>query len=76
MYDSVFYRKPDAPCKGCSDRFLGCHGCCQKYADWVREEKTITDKILSEKATENLKKETEIKLCIKRKKERTRWKKN
>lgn len=21
----------NAPCKGCQDRALGCHGCCERY---------------------------------------------
>lgn len=28
------YRKNIAPCKGCEDRCVGCHGSCQKYMDW------------------------------------------
>ena len=31
--DSI-YRKNIAPCKGCEDRYVGCHGSCQKYMDW------------------------------------------
>lgn len=23
-----------APCKGCTDRFIGCHGKCDRYIDW------------------------------------------
>ena len=24
----------DAPCKGCADRFVGCHGVCEKFAKY------------------------------------------
>jgi len=24
----------DAPCKGCADRFVGCHGVCEKFAQY------------------------------------------
>lgn len=23
------------PCKGCADRYLGCHGECNKYKNWT-----------------------------------------
>ena len=26
-----------APCKGCHDRAVGCHGKCEKYAAWQVE---------------------------------------
>ena len=25
------------PCKGCTDRKLGCHGMCRKYQEWKKE---------------------------------------
>lgn len=69
MYDvtnTLFYRKPDCPCKGCSDRNAGCHSACEKYADWSKEEKAINDKITAAKMTETMKNEVELK-GIKRK---------
>lgn len=27
--------KPQAPCRNCSDRVLGCHGTCIQYNDYV-----------------------------------------
>ena len=24
----------DAPCKGCTDRFAGCHASCERYKEW------------------------------------------
>ena len=68
MCNSFFYRKPDAPCKCCEDRRVGCHSICEKYAKWVEEEKAISDKIIAKKSAENLKVENEIKKCIKRNK--------
>lgn len=26
-----------APCMGCTDRTLGCHGSCWRYIDWTEE---------------------------------------
>ena len=26
--------RPEAPCKNCKERYLGCHGDCEKYADF------------------------------------------
>lgn len=66
--NSLFYRKPDSPCKGCTDRFLGCHGTCEDYAAWSKEEKEIGDKIKEERHTEFMKCEPEIRGYIKRKK--------
>ena len=68
MINDLFYRNPMAPCKGCSDRTAGCHGNCEGYAAWVKEKEAINDKILSNKTTENLSKETAINSLIKRKK--------
>ena len=28
-------RQPEAPCKGCEDRFIGCHGLCEKYIEFT-----------------------------------------
>ena len=40
-YNQVFNRresvKPQtSPCKDCNSRAVGCHGLCEKYADWAR----------------------------------------
>ena len=35
-------RKPKAPCKDCANRVLGCHGTCERYAEYktgIAEEK-------------------------------------
>lgn len=29
--------KPIAPCKDCTDRYVGCHVDCEKYNDFVRK---------------------------------------
>lgn len=40
-----------APCKGCSERHVGCHSTCEKYqafrkeADRLREERLVQRKI-------------------------------
>ena len=33
----------DCPCKGCGLRQVGCHGECQKYAEWRNEEHKRTE---------------------------------
>lgn len=33
--------KPDGPCKGCSDRHMGCHGKCLRYIDWKQEREVM-----------------------------------
>ena len=41
---SCFHREIKPPCKGCSDRRVGCHGDCQKYSEYKAEldgEKTV-----------------------------------
>lgn len=43
--------KKKAPCKGCQDRHVGCHGKCDRYlafrkeADRLREERLVQRKI-------------------------------
>lgn len=29
--------RPNAPCKDCSDRYLGCHDKCEKYQKFHKE---------------------------------------
>ena len=45
----IFYRKSQSPCKDCSDRTAICHGECEKYTEWVKKEKIISDKIATAK---------------------------
>lgn len=35
-----------APCKGCQDRHLGCHGTCEKYQEYkkIHEEEAAADR--------------------------------
>ena len=72
MYDttnhSFYYRKPESPCKGCGNRFVGCHGTCENYAAWVKVEKEIGDKIKAAKDKENLNNSFAVNGFIKRKK--------
>ena len=36
---------PNCPCMGCTERKLGCHGLCEKYAEWHKEQVQITKKV-------------------------------
>lgn len=29
--------RPKAPCKGCTERYSGCHGKCDKYKSWSND---------------------------------------
>lgn len=31
-----FYRSPDAPCKDCTERKVGCHSECEKYGAYKK----------------------------------------
>ena len=49
----LFYRKSKNPCKDCTDRNAACHGKCEKYAEWLKKEKAISDKIATAKSKQN-----------------------
>ena len=49
----LFYRKSLNPCKDCTERTIGCHGKCEKYAEWVKKENAISDKIATAKTRRN-----------------------
>lgn len=34
----------ECPCKNCGDRFIGCHGKCEKYKAWRAEYDEINKK--------------------------------
>lgn len=33
-----------APCKGCKEREVGCHGSCDRYLEFAAEREAIRDK--------------------------------
>ena len=33
--------RPEAPCKNCKERYLGCHGDCEKYADFKNAQREM-----------------------------------
>lgn len=37
-----------APCENCTDRALGCHGKCERYAEW-KEKYTATGEAIKSK---------------------------
>jgi len=43
-----------APCKGCTDRMLMCHGKCEKYQDWKREMNEFNDRRFHERQRDQL----------------------
>lgn len=34
---AILYRRTTPPCKDCTDRQVGCHGKCEKYIKWKKE---------------------------------------
>ncbi|MBO5389411.1 MAG: hypothetical protein J6A59_15010 [Lachnospiraceae bacterium] len=38
-----------APCKGCTDRYLGCHDKCDKYREFKQYNEELKNKIRQEK---------------------------
>lgn len=43
-----------APCMGCKDRYVGCHGNCQAYLDYDAKNKQINAKKLERRVAENV----------------------
>lgn len=41
----------DSPCKNCGDRFIGCHGKCEKYKAWRAE---YDEEIKEQKKQQNI----------------------
>ena len=63
MYDitKIYNRKPETPCKDCSERKLGCHGKCERYKLWGEECASLRNKIYNEKGKEDIQSEFAIK---------------
>lgn len=40
----------ECPCKGCEDRFVGCHSGCEAYKNWKKDLKGIRKKSRDESA--------------------------
>ena len=40
----------DGPCKGCSERYVGCHGKCERYGSWKGERDALLAEMNAEKA--------------------------
>ena len=44
----------DAPCKGCTERRVSCHGACERYKQWSNENTAENEKRRAEKEKRNL----------------------
>lgn len=44
----------DCPCKGCLDRFVGCHSSCVRYIDWDQKHKVKLANIREQKSMNSL----------------------
>ena len=49
---NLYYRKPPGPCKDCAERHLGCHGECEKYQKWHKEDIAVNTQIYETKNKE------------------------
>jgi len=49
--------KPKAPCGDCTERTVGCHGTCEKYAEfqseWRKIRREFKKKVYDEKMTQD-----------------------
>lgn len=43
----------ECPCKGCPDRYIGCHSDCNGYKEWHNLEEVRKEKIRAAKEQEN-----------------------
>lgn len=41
-------KQPNAPCKNCSDRVVGCHAKCEKYIAWKNNYQEINTRLFNE----------------------------
>lgn len=57
---SLYYRKKDAPCKGCNERTSICHSYCKDYAEWSKYDKARNKAILDAKAKDDMITETAV----------------
>ena len=64
-------RKTVAPCKGCANRLVGCHGSCKEYSNWSKTEQAINDAIRKSRNDEIMQQEGEINGLRRRKEEKT-----
>ena len=47
-------RKPPCPCNGCvpPERYVGCHGSCEKYEDWTHACTDARNELIKERDAE------------------------
>lgn len=57
-------------CKGCIERYVGCHGKCEKYSEFKNKVKEINDSIKKENKVTNFKIEAEVNTLKKLKKKK------
>lgn len=63
-----FYKHTVAPCKDCAERAVGCHGTCEKYKDWKKNEGAEKAKMIKAYKTERALEDYQIKEKIKNQK--------
>ena len=44
----------EPPCKGCEERYLGCHGKCEGYQNWLEGHRGRQKALAEKKRTENV----------------------
>ena len=44
--------KENGPCLYCTDRYVGCHGKCEKYAEWKKRHDDYNTKVYNNRHKE------------------------
>lgn len=44
----------EAPCKNCTERYVGCHGDCKKYIEYSQKYQNLKNDIKAKKAKEKI----------------------
>lgn len=46
--------KPNPPCKGCKDRYLGCHSKCKKYIEFRKKKDEWNELVIENKKKDKI----------------------
>ena len=59
-----------SPCKGCTERYAGCHGICERYTEWKAAHDKLREDINKTKTAEWNFTDSRIKRAVKSAKKR------
>lgn len=63
-----------SPCKGCTERCIGCHSNCDMYQKWNRDRVELQNKVIVGKLQDTLSEPTYLHVPGKLKKSRNKYK--